>query len=206
MLGSKPGPNARRLRRRARQTTSAPDLEFAWRLHDGIGEWTARVDTKASISLAIEAAVLGFVVALASGDGVLSGARGWVALLLRIGIVALLLSTTLSVLVVFPQLRGRATRKEYPENVIYFGHLRHWDPVALENRLSTPVADLGQLSRQLVNMSRIVWRKHIWLQWSLALFVVGVALFGASLIVSEWQSGTYRSAIPYLFKMGEMWR
>lgn len=185
-----------------RPTTSADATEFAWRVHDSIGDWTARVDTKASIALAIEAAVLGFVVTLAIGDGALTEAKGWIAALVLAGTIALVISVTLSVLVVFPQLRGRRSRKEYQNNFVYFGHLRHWRPVELQKRLAANPVRLDQLSRQLVNMSKIVWRKHVWLQWSLALFIGGVLLIGGALVKGSTFADSapgsgYRATIPY---------
>src|SRR3954454_8490903 len=39
-------------------------LDFAWRVHGALDAWTGKVDTKASITLAIESAVLGFVLTL----------------------------------------------------------------------------------------------------------------------------------------------
>jgi hypothetical protein len=159
--------------------------EFAWRTHDAVGNWTARVDTKASIALAIEAAVLGFVVTLATGDGELADSSGWTSALLLGGVCVLLLSVALSILVVFPQLRGRKSRREHAQNFVYFGHLRHWNPTDLEARLAATPVRLAQLSRQLVHMSRIAWRKHVWLQWSLSLLMAGLLLVGAALVTSR---------------------
>lgn len=161
---------------------SEPSNEFAWRVHDGITEWTARVDSKASIALAIEAAVAGVVVLLATGDGELARTSGLTSWLVGSGVVLLTASVVLAVLVVYPQLRARSTRKEFQNDVIYFGHLRLWDPEHLEERLATDSVEMAGLSRQLVRMSKIAWRKHVWLQWSLALFVLGVLAVGAALV------------------------
>lgn len=156
-------------------------IEFAWRVHDGLSDWTARVDTKASIALAIEAASLGFVITLVSKDGLLAHVSGWGTWTLGIGIGAAVLGVLVAIFVVFPQLRARKSKREYESSVIYFGHLRHWEPKKLEKALTGEHAGLGSLSRQLVALSRIVWRKHVWLQWSLALYVIAVVLVGASL-------------------------
>lgn len=159
-----------------------PNNEFAWKVHDVLSDWTARVDIKASISLAIEAAIGGFVVTFASGTGPLTHSTGWAAWTLDAGVAALALSIMLSILVVFPQLRGRKAKREYKDNFIYFGHLRYWDSTELKNRLSDDPVGLDQLARQLVNMSNIVWRKHVWLQWSMLLFLSGLLLIGFTLL------------------------
>lgn len=159
-----------------------PSTEFAWKIHDGLSDWTARVDIKASIALAIEAAIVGFVVTLASGTGPLAHSTGWAAWTLDTGAAALALSVMLSIIVVFPQLWGRKAKREYKDNFIYFGHLRHWESTELEHRLSDDMVGLDQLARQLVNMSNIVWRKHVWLQWSLLLLLSGLLLIGFTLL------------------------
>lgn len=140
------------------------------------------MDAKASIALAIEAAVAGLVALMATGDGELADASGLAAWSLGAGVLLLAASVVLSVLVVFPQLRGRATRGEYSNDVVYFGHLRLWEPQSLAARLAEDSGELDGLARQLVRMSKIAWRKHVWLQWSLALFVTGVLAVGGSFL------------------------
>lgn len=170
--------------RRLQKREPVPSNEFAWKVHDELSDWTARVDVKASIGLAIEAAVLGFVVTLVTDThGPFIKAHRFQALTLGIGIACLVVGVFLAVLVVMPQLRSRASAREYQDNFIYFGHLRHWDPDTLSQRLVDDPVGLDQLSRQLVNMSRILWRKHIWLQWSLSAFMAGMALAGLSFFV-----------------------
>ena len=44
------------------QASKKSAQDFAWKVHDNLSDWTARVDVKASIALATEAAVLGFVI------------------------------------------------------------------------------------------------------------------------------------------------
>ena len=57
-------------------TSEDPDpsdgAEFAWKVHDALDSWTAKVDIKASIVLAIEAALAGFVITLSEKGGRLS--------------------------------------------------------------------------------------------------------------------------------------
>lgn len=172
---------------------SGTDNEFAWRLHDGLGDWTARVDTKASIALAIEAATAGFVATLATGDGALANASGWPHGLLIAGVILLAASVIGSVAVVFPQLRGLKTKAESKVDFVYFGHLRHWESGELTKQLASNPMGLSQLSRQIVNMSKIAWRKHRWLQWSLGLFLASVLLIGIALMVPAGQPASVPS-------------
>jgi hypothetical protein len=147
--------------------------EFAWRVHTAIDSWTGKVDTKASIALAIETAVLGFIISLSGDDGPLSSLHGTDLWLYRIGIVLIGFGILTALGVVAPQLGRFRAQREWQENMIYFGHLRHWDSNELAKELMKDAPRQQQLARQLVQMSRIAWRKHVWLQWSLALFVVG---------------------------------
>jgi Family of unknown function (DUF5706) len=154
------------------ETKERDSLDFAWRVHDALDSWTGKVDTKSSIALAIESAVLGFVVALSSNGGRLASLHGDELTIYRIGFGFLVLSIALSLAVVFPQLAGRSARRRWRSNMIYFGHLRHWDEVELATALADETPQLEQLARQLVQMSRIAWRKHVWLQWSLISLVI----------------------------------
>jgi hypothetical protein len=157
--------------------TSAED--FAWKVHDNLSEWTARVDVKASIALATEAAVLGFVITLATDGKPLGGIKNWPVWLLQAGTVLLLLSVILAIFVVLPQLRSRHTKQESMKNRIYFGHLRHWEPEPLAKSLAEDDdREADELALQLVTMSKIVWRKHVWLQWSLFALLAGVVMIG----------------------------
>lgn len=153
-------------------------VEFAWRVHSALDTWTGKVDSKASISLAIEIAVIGFVITLSTKDGPLVGLTGSDLCFYRIALGFLVLSVLLSMLAVVPQLNRRQAKKNWRSGMVYFGHLRHWDPKELEKALEAPAK--RQLADQLVAMSRIAWRKHAWLQWSLISLVVGAALLLAA--------------------------
>lgn len=151
--------------------------EFAWNVHDALDSWTGKVDTKASITLAIEAAIAGFVITLSANRGRLSGLHGYHADLEHVGLGFLGASVLASLFVVLPQLSRRKARKNWSTNMIYFGHLRRWDPNKLARALSSgEVPTTDQLARQLVQMSKIAWRKHAWLQWSLGFLLLGAAL------------------------------
>jgi hypothetical protein len=160
-----------------------PSNELAWRIHGELGNWTARVDTKASIALATEIATVGFVLSLTAKDGLLFGHAGLSLLAIQTGLIVLGLSALLAILVVLPQLRRRKLKQEYKSNFIYFGHLRFWDPKALRENLEADTLGMQAISNQLVRMSTIAWRKHVWLQWSLIAYTAGVALVICSLFL-----------------------
>lgn len=151
-------------------------IDFAWKVHGLLDTWTAKVDAKASISLAIEVAVFGFVISLSKEHGVLSNLTGAQLFMYVIGVGLLVISMLLAVFVVFPQLARFKSKKEWQKNMIYFGHLRHWDPVKLAKALPEDGLSKDQLARQLVTMSKIAWRKHVWLQCSLGALVSGSLL------------------------------
>jgi Pycsar effector protein len=153
---------------------SKPDgIDFAWRVHDALDSWTGKVDTKASITLGIEIAVFGFVVALSEKTGRFSMLRAADLTLFRVGLALVILSIFLSLAVVLPQLGRKKARRNWKTNMIFFGHLRHWNPTELAMALKSGPLEEDQLARQLVEMSKIAWRKHAWLQWSIVVFAVG---------------------------------
>jgi hypothetical protein len=150
-----------------------------------LNDWTAKVDFKASIVLALEVGVLGLVVTLSGDKGPLHQLSGWHVIAYRAGVGALFLGALLGMGVVIPQLNRRRTRKtgqEWHTNTIYFGHLRHWDDKALTARLNERQDSVEQLSRQLIAMSRIAWRKHSLLQVSMISLAVGAALVTSSAV------------------------
>jgi hypothetical protein len=150
-------------------------IEFAWRVHGALDSWTGKVDTKASIALAIEAAIFGFVVTLSRNGERFASLHGARSDWYHVGLALLLLSVAMSLAVVVPQLNRSASRKSWRSNMIYFGHLRHWKPEELARALREERLDEAQLARQLVAMSKIAWRKHACLQWSVAGLVLGAA-------------------------------
>lgn len=164
----------------SKEPTGNAGLEFAWRVHNALDSWTGKVDTKASITLAIETAILGFIVSLSSRDGPLTALRGNDLWLFRIGISLVSVSILLALSVVVPQLNRRQAKKDWEDNMIYFGHLRHWDVDKLVAALFNADIHPRQLARQLIQMSRIAWRKHVWLQWSLGALVVGASFIAAA--------------------------
>jgi hypothetical protein len=100
---------------------------------------------------------------------------GWPSAIFWVGLGLVLFAALVSASVVTPRLRSAATKQEWSENFIYFGHLRHWDPVKLAKRLKEEDI-LPVLSRQLVYMSRVSWTKHRRVQLSLVFGISGAAL------------------------------
>jgi hypothetical protein len=151
-------------------------MEFGWRVHGLLGEWTGKVDSKASIVLAIESAGFAFVVTQTNKGKVFAALDGWQLWGLRIALGSLIAAVALALLVVLPQLNRKQSKRDWESNTIYFGHLRHWDPANLAKAMAANTTEPDQLARQMVAMSKIAWRKHSWLQGSLGLLVVAVLL------------------------------
>lgn len=151
--------------------------ETAWRIHEAIGEWTWRVDAKASFALTLESAALAGIVALSDDGHRFSRLHGYGARVpLWAGAVLILAGAVLAALVVVPRLRKvKLLKNEAPDNFIYFGHLQYWDPATLAEKLAQDNT-LPILSNQLVNMSKIAWRKHRFVQLSFLLAAVGGVL------------------------------
>jgi hypothetical protein len=148
--------------------------ETAWRIHAAIGEWTGRVDAKASFALTLESAALAGIIALSDNGHRFSRLHGYGArLTLWAGAGLILAGAVLAILVVTPRLRKvKLLKEEAPQNFIYFGHLQFWDPATLAQKLAQEET-LPILSNQLVNMSKIAWRKHRFVQLSFLLAASG---------------------------------
>jgi hypothetical protein len=152
--------------------------EFAWRTHSAITDWTAKVDAKASIVLALESAIMAAVITFSGRDRPLSALHGWPLATYRLGILFMAIGIALAGLVVFPYLDRRKARVQWRTEVIYFGHLRRWQPSELADYLFdlSARAQLDILSRQLVTTSKIAWIKHARLQWSMLTAALGTLL------------------------------
>ncbi|WP_166022165.1 Pycsar system effector family protein [Streptomyces chilikensis] len=152
----------------------------AWRLHATLAEWTRTIDAKASFALAMESAALAGLVTLRGDGRVLGDVSGAVPVaLLWAGALLLGLSAVLAVAAVVPrQDRGEAVTAR-PGDIVYYGHLRHWEPEELVVQL-TQQDPLPTLSRQLVRMSRILWKKQRLVRLSLAAAVAGALVTTAA--------------------------
>lgn len=153
-------------------------VDNAWKIHAALVEWTGKVDTKASFALTIETALLAGVVTLSGTDRVFDNLTGWFPITLYVvGIVVLVAAVLSAVWVVRPRLRTPNLKAEADHNYTYFGHLRHLDQQSVLNHLdNTPIKPV--LAKQLVEMSKIAWSKHVFVQWSMTLGVIGVLILG----------------------------
>jgi hypothetical protein len=169
-------------RSRAGERTSSPSpqdaaaLDTAWRIHQAQGEWTSRVDAKAAFAFTIEAAAIATTVALTADGRILSDLdKWWLIALYALGLGLLLVAAGFAALVVIPRLRRSKVEAEAPDNFIYFGHARFWNPKELERAIrEEPV--LPQLARQIVTMAQIAWVKHMRVQSSFSLAIIGAVI------------------------------
>lgn len=164
------------------QAAGESGISFAWRTHSAITDWTAKVDTKAAIVLSLGGVVLGFFVTLSGRGRILSGLHGWSLVLERAGLSISIIGVLLASLVVAPRLNRRQAKAAWRENLIYFGHLRYWNPGDLADKLRSLDAEqqIAVLSIQLVATSKIAWRKHRLLQFSMLCLVVGTAIVASA--------------------------
>lgn len=160
-------------------------VDFAWQIHAAQESWTGKVDVKASILLALEGGALFAVLAASSTTGVLARLDATARVLELIGVLLILLAIASATVAVFPLLgRTKEHGTSYRNNAIYFGHIRHWDPVDLHLYLTSMTASrqTEMLSRQLVEMSKRNWKKHRWVQVSLSFAIFGVASIAAAIL------------------------
>lgn len=156
--------------------TSGDPLDTAWKIHAAQIDWTGKVDSKAAFALTIESAVLVGALSLSKADGRFGNIEGfWPLLTFWSGVLLLTTAVILAVWVVAPRTRDKNVPTEWPNNYIYFGHLQHWDPKALEDALRN-TDPLPVLSRQLVAMSKILCTKHTLAKWSMRLALPGSLL------------------------------
>jgi hypothetical protein len=169
-----------------RSTHPSPDatpsgVEFGWRVHLALQDWTKAVDQKASITLvfSVALATLAGREVFNSSGGLhdASGAKLWIVRAMGIFFAV---SALFALSVVLPRLRRRATRQEAHHGLVYFGHLRHRNAEDIERQLRALDHDeeLSQLARQLKATSVIAWRKHAHLQVAMLSLLIAGTLFG----------------------------
>ncbi|GAA0339715.1 hypothetical protein GCM10010151_31690 [Actinoallomurus spadix] len=159
--------------------------QYSLQVHQALHEWTAKVDTKASVVLSLETAAFGAVLAFSSASKPLGHLHGSEVWFYRFGISLLIGGILFAGAAVFPQLNRRDARRNWRSNYVYFGHLRWWAPddlitVVQANGL---VRDPLVMSTQIVALSKIVWRKHVFLQWSMSLAILGAAGIGLAALL-----------------------
>ena len=170
------GEKKRTVSKRSGRMSESSD-ELAWRVHDNAKGWIVQVDVKSAGALAIEAAVLGFALALVTNSetlGQLSGISRWIIVA---GLLLLFVSVVLSTLVLLPRTKLREPKPSNP-GYLYFGHLRHWDESKLSEVLARNHVSDDQIASQVIKMSEIAWKKHLLLRWSLYFLLSGILLVG----------------------------
>lgn len=152
-----------------------PDpIDTAWKLHSAQMEWTGKVDAKAGFILTLDAAAITTSIALSSEGMVFHGvSTGQFQLLYDLSILLFVTAAVLAAWAVAPALRLGNLKEEAKSNFIYFGHARFWDPDDLATALEEH-DPLSSVTRQVVRMSTIAWRKHCRVAWSTWLTVAGV--------------------------------
>lgn len=159
--------------------------QYSSRVHQALHEWTAKVDTKASVVLSLETAVFGAVLAFSSGAKPLAHLDSFELWFYRLGISFLVGAILCAGAAVFPQLNRRDARRNWRSNYVYFGHLRRWRPDELITAVQKNGATREHLvmSTQIVALSKIVWRKHVFLQWSMSLALLGGTCIGLAALL-----------------------
>lgn len=148
-------------------------LDTAWKIHAALVDWTGKVDAKASFAVTLESAGIATIVALSSKDRIFGALTGHLQLAAYYGALGcLIVAASLAMWVVIPRLRMWKVRKEAPENFIYFGHLQYWEPLELAEKIKTAEM-LPVIAKQMVGMSEIAWRKHLFVKASMILAIVG---------------------------------
>lgn len=171
-----------------KRATQIPDMrgvDAAWRIHDAQLDWTAKADAKAAFAFGIDSAAIAAVAVLISTGKVFSHFDNWwLVALFAFGGAALIAGIVSASVGVAPRLKGRTAKKLSRHNYIYFGHARHWTADQLEKRLRTEDL-LPQLSRQIVVTANIAWKKHVAVNWSIWLTMIGGAVLVAYVIFSR---------------------
>jgi hypothetical protein len=160
-------------------------VDFAWRVHSAQEAWTAKVDGKASILLALEGGLLVAHLAAHTSDGPLGSLRGWRNAAQGASAVLLILAILAAAGAVFPMLgRTKTLREASTTRTIYFGHVRHLSGTQLARHLAAQSthATLAQLSEQLITMSNLNWRKHRLVQASVLAVLPAAALVALAIL------------------------
>jgi len=156
------------------QHMDSRSLDYAEKTHAVIRDELAKIDTKASIILTLETALLGLGIAAPQH---LAGEWTGVA-----GLLLLAAAILCAGYVIFPQLQ-RARTGSAPRLGVYFGGLRLFEPSGLvaEYHAASEEQQLAAYAEQVVLLSRLIWRKHTWIQVSLILAVAAGTVLAVSL-------------------------
>lgn len=140
--------------------------------------WTGRADLKASILLALQGGAL--LAVFTSGELLDRARQQWTTLVAVAATGVLLLALSLSAAAMMPALGSRRRlQSEHLNQMVYFGHLRHWDSAGLADRLGRVSGreEAAMLAHQIVMLSRLNWRKYRLLQLSVGLTMIALLAF-----------------------------
>ncbi|GLW64382.1 hypothetical protein Arub01_26260 [Actinomadura rubrobrunea] len=159
---------------------------YAWRVNQALHDWTAKVDAKASVILAIETAILSMIVAFVrTGKRIqqLTPLETWT---FRVGVALVACAIVLAGAAVFPQLNRREAKRNWRRSYVYFGHPRRWRPAELVDALESGNEQRHKivLGTQLIALSKIIWREHSFLQCSMSLVAIGNIAIWVPLLIS----------------------
>jgi len=162
-------------------------VDFGWRVHNALESWTGRADLKASILLAFQGGA--FIFGITFWDALIKDVVSpW--LQVALGATGLLVLAMVSTAIVIVPVLGprRRLRADQPRSLVYFGHLRLWEPEELAQAMRnlTVREETEMLSAQLIAMSRLTWRKHRLIQISVVLTVLALVLMTTAAITPHW--------------------
>lgn len=162
---------------RARKVNAPAVLAGAWAFVDRVSPEIARADAKAGFAAPIQLAVLG---AVAGGIAGIGGALQVVAgALLLAGVV-------LAVLVVLPWLPRRFPAGDGAADWLQFGAVGKMDPADLAKWLSSEISMADAACMRAVRLSRIAYRKHQLICWSVLTGVAGVLTAAMAAAIGGW--------------------
>lgn len=165
-------------------------LETAWKIHAAIVDWTGKVDTKAAFAFALESAGIGLVINLTARDRIFAALTGPLQnFTYYAGGLALVLAAACAMWVVIPRLRMWHVAKEWPDNFIYFGHVQFWEADKLAQKIRDTEL-LPVLTKQMIGMSKIAWRKHLLVKLSMIFASIGgVAYIACAMLIRLGMTG-----------------
>lgn len=152
-------------------------IEFGWRVHSAQESWTAKVDGKASLLLALQGGALFGIATGHQKDGFLAKLTGWHLAVVVAASISLVVGIVVTIAAVLPMLgSAKKHRAEYSSHLVYFGHLRHWEPHELGAKLPriTQADELRMLALQLQRMGQRNWWKHQLLRLGLGLTALAI--------------------------------
>lgn len=163
-------------------------VEFGWRVHSALIEWTKNIDVKASIVLTLILAGTSVVsINVFDKHGWLHETHGMKLGAVRAIVLCLIGASVSGVWAVIPNLRARAIAREAKQSggLIFFGHLRLLQAREIEQQLAglDDREALRQLAQQMHVMSCIAWKKHRRLQVSILLAGLAGLIYVAARVV-----------------------